>query len=335
VASKLITNPSGGITGWSFADGSGVSSDFRIHATNFKISDGTTGYTPFSIAGSNVKFNGVVDFTSTNTYGATTIDGSKITTGSITAGQIAANTITSSKLTTGIALINGEVKSSDFTTIGGAGFRLKSNAAGTSADPTIYGAYIRGGTLDGTTVSVRDLLIITDGGLPTESIISGLSTISGVASNTITFNFPIYGPSDAANSNRAAGASSKFLFVGLPMTILSYSVESSGISGYSLVSYNGYTLLAYSNYPSLQSYSISVNGVSSGNRSSTSSATFAINGLTFVYEYKTLGDNEYGCFYVKSLNGAVSTWSGGLSIVIYNSYGFGEVYDSTCVTYNI
>lgn len=87
-ASKLITSPDGSITGWSFGDGSNIQSYFKINATNFSISDGITGYTPFSISGSNILFNGVVDFTSTNTYGTTTIDGDKITTGTIDASKI-------------------------------------------------------------------------------------------------------------------------------------------------------------------------------------------------------------------------------------------------------
>ena len=70
----------------------------------------------------------------------TTIDGGKITTNSVDANRIKVNTIWT----------NGSVQSSDFTTVGGAGFRLKANIETPSyTNPTIYGAYIRGGTLDG------------------------------------------------------------------------------------------------------------------------------------------------------------------------------------------
>lgn len=48
-ASSLITAPDGSITGWAYADGSGINSEFAIYADNFRISDGVTGYTPFSI----------------------------------------------------------------------------------------------------------------------------------------------------------------------------------------------------------------------------------------------------------------------------------------------
>ena len=105
----------------SLTPGSGIpvgSSEFWINADKFKLT--TTGYngvkySPFSVNGidGTITFNGKVSFSSvtnvpnyvlpaevanainTNT---TTIDGAKITTGSITADRIAAGTITSDKL---------------------------------------------------------------------------------------------------------------------------------------------------------------------------------------------------------------------------------------------
>jgi len=141
IASKLITSPDGSITGWSFVDGTNTKSYFKINASSFKISDGTTGYTPFSIVGSNISFNGKVSFTNVtdvpalgstpqqvidavNAGNTTTINGGKITTGSIWAGG----------------------------KISGNGFMLNSQAAATSADPTIYGAYIKGGTVEGSVI---------------------------------------------------------------------------------------------------------------------------------------------------------------------------------------
>jgi len=290
VASKLITNPSGGITGWSFADGSGVSSDFRIHATNFKISDGTTGYTPFSIAGSNVKFNGVVDFTSTNTYGATTIDGSKITTGSITAGQIAANTITSSQLTTGIALINGEVKSSNFTTVGGAGFRLKSNAAGTFADPTIYGAYIRGGyiygsTIDSATMNVRQLNVLTDGGMPTTAFFTEHPRfISGDSNNNNVYRYDLY-------SYNSTNASKKKL---------------SGYSDTTIVFSGGGTFLGYDSYSYFGDISVGAYGVTiSVYTGATLIGTASFGGYA-AGQYKSVAGLTF--YWVNSGSGDINDW---------------------------
>jgi len=60
-ASKLITSPTGAVTGWSFGDGTGINSYFDIRATNFKISDSVTAYTPFSIKGGNIELNGTVN----------------------------------------------------------------------------------------------------------------------------------------------------------------------------------------------------------------------------------------------------------------------------------
>ena len=62
-ASKLITAPDGSVTGWAFGDGSATQSEFKIKAQNFSISDGVTGYTPFSIVGSDIQFDGLVSFT--------------------------------------------------------------------------------------------------------------------------------------------------------------------------------------------------------------------------------------------------------------------------------
>lgn len=59
-ASKLITNPSGQITGWSFGDGTNSKSFFDIYADNFRIVNSTYNFVPFSISGSNIVFNGKV-----------------------------------------------------------------------------------------------------------------------------------------------------------------------------------------------------------------------------------------------------------------------------------
>lgn len=181
-ASKLITSPDGSITGWSFGDSSNEKSYFKIKAETFQISDGTTGYTPFSIENGNINLNGKVNFSNVtevpqlgstpdevveaiNAGNTTTIDGGKITTGSITADKIATDQI----------LVNQTIQSSDFTSVGSGGFRLKANAAGTASDPTIYGAYIKGGvvsgvTLESSTISVRDFILINEAGYPTKPI---------------------------------------------------------------------------------------------------------------------------------------------------------------------
>lgn len=62
---KLITNPTGAITGYSFQDGSGLKSTFEINADNFKIANAYNTYSPFSIVGTSLYFNGKVSFTNT------------------------------------------------------------------------------------------------------------------------------------------------------------------------------------------------------------------------------------------------------------------------------
>lgn len=172
---KLITNPSGGITGYSFEDGSGLKSNFTINADNFKISNSAGTYTPFSIVGANLLFNGKVTFsnitggesivTTANVQNAinnnvTTIDGGKIVTNTLLGNTIKTNTLSANTLVAGTGSSTvwkgGGLVSSNFNgnahgNIGSptAGFRLSSDAAGTSANPNIYGAYIKGATIEG------------------------------------------------------------------------------------------------------------------------------------------------------------------------------------------
>ena len=130
---KLITSPSGAITGYSFQNGSGVKSNFDIYADNFKISNSYNTYSPFSIIGTSLYFNGKVTFSNvTGTDGIvttsnvqtvfnsniTTIDGGKIVTNQAlvnnlnATGGIIAETVTANefvgKTFTG-AVINGAV----------------------------------------------------------------------------------------------------------------------------------------------------------------------------------------------------------------------------------
>lgn len=96
-ASKLLYGPNGAVTGWSFADGSEVKSEFQIRADVFKIVDSTvqTGDTPASPFSTvrntdgthTVNFNGKVIFGNstidTRAGGTTVISGSDINAGSI------------------------------------------------------------------------------------------------------------------------------------------------------------------------------------------------------------------------------------------------------------
>ena len=202
-ASKLITNPNGQITGWSFGDGSNTKSYFDIYADNFRIVNATTHTVPFSISGSDVVFNGKVNFTNVtnvpqlgstpqevvnavNAGNTTTIDGGKITTGSITSNELAV----------GAGIVNGYIQSSDYV-LGTSGFRLKSNAAGTFEDPTIYGAYIRGGVINGSIITGQFIDInstyILNPLYPTVSSRFFLSYEVSAPSTTIALTGPLNG----------------------------------------------------------------------------------------------------------------------------------------------
>jgi len=90
-ASKLITDPDTNvITGWSFADGSNIASSFTVNADVFQIQGSTSGYTPFAIdtTTGKIKFTGDVRFEGLGIDGSSTsIDGGKITTGTIDASK--------------------------------------------------------------------------------------------------------------------------------------------------------------------------------------------------------------------------------------------------------
>lgn len=95
--------------------------------------------------------NVVSDINNGNT---TTINGGRITTGSITANQIQAGSISADRLMagtsgstvwTGGGLVSANFNGNSYGDIGSptSGFRLSANAAGTSSDPNMYGAYIK------------------------------------------------------------------------------------------------------------------------------------------------------------------------------------------------
>lgn len=97
-------------------------------------------------------FNGIVQFTNIQgadyanaiNNGFTTINGGKITTGSV-AANVLMPTTGGTTVWSGGALISQNFNGNSVGAIGSPtqGFRLSSNAGGTSSDPNIYGAYIK------------------------------------------------------------------------------------------------------------------------------------------------------------------------------------------------
>lgn len=86
----------------------------------------------------------------------TTIDGGKIETDTLQANRLQSST-NGATTWTGGALVSANFNGNAVGNIGSPtqGFRLSSNAAGTTEDPNIYGAYIKGSTIDIETLRVR------------------------------------------------------------------------------------------------------------------------------------------------------------------------------------
>lgn len=113
-------------------------------------------------------FNGIVQFSNISgadyanaiNLGTTTINGGKITTSTLEA-KVLKPAVSDTTVWAGGALVSQNFDGNAVGNIGNptTGFRLSSNAAGTSTDPNIYGAYIKGATLEGTALTVSDLKV--------------------------------------------------------------------------------------------------------------------------------------------------------------------------------
>ena len=158
---SLTVTANGHVSGYT-SIATGTNSVFNIYAEQFAVSSSATeeGYSPFQIDTVGHKINMTSNVA---------IDGALVVAGTLSANRLQASTIWT----------DGSVQSSDFTTVGGAGFRLKANAAETYTDPTIYGAYIRGGTIYGTSIRADD---ITTGTLTADRILSGSLTVASISS---------------------------------------------------------------------------------------------------------------------------------------------------------
>jgi hypothetical protein len=158
----------------------GSESEFWIDAQKLKFTNSanTGQVSPFVIdttgAVPNITFNGIINFESTNSNGTTKLDGDNISTGSLTAEQIAAYSVSADKLLAGVnnstvwkggGLVSQNFNGNVYGNIGSPtqGFRLSSDASGTTSDPNIYGAYIKGGTLEGSFIDASSLRVKAEG----------------------------------------------------------------------------------------------------------------------------------------------------------------------------
>lgn len=177
-------------------------SNFTVYADRFKVVNyaGQLIGAPFEIdtTTNQIYFNGRVQFNSVDgTDGVATKDDLDGTNGTvINGGAIQTNTINANKISSHTIWTDGRIKSSDFTNLGGAGFRLKADADATYDDPTIYGAYIRGGTIYGSTIASPNFLWYNNYGKLTNNAISlnleigSISYALGTANNASALDLP-------------------------------------------------------------------------------------------------------------------------------------------------
>ena len=183
---KLITSPSGAITGYSFQNGSGVKSNFDIYADNFKISNSYNTYSPFSIIGTSLYFNGKVTFSN-----VTGTDGIVTTSNVQTVFNSNITTIDGGKIVTNQAFVNnlnavGGITASKIDVDNGNGFILNSEVIGTSASPNIQGGYIKGAVLEGVALQVNDIKIRAIGYPNNYGSIFLISNNTGTSFTTLT-----------------------------------------------------------------------------------------------------------------------------------------------------
>lgn len=163
-------------------DASGITPEITF---NGKVSfSNVTGYTPPDVSGDINANNDVfaqrlgyanyAAMVAAASSGQTIINGGYIGTNLVKSSSILANSVSADRLMagtnnstvwTGGGLVSQDFNGNAYGNIGSptAGFRLSSDAAGTSKDPNIYGAYIKGGTIEGVSINVYDMLVKADG----------------------------------------------------------------------------------------------------------------------------------------------------------------------------
>lgn len=169
-------------------------------------------------------FNGIVQFSNISgadyanaiNNGTTTINGGKITTSTLEA-NVLKPAVSGTTVWSGGALVSQNFNGNAVGNIGTptTGFRLSSNAAGTSTDPNIYGAYIKGATLEGTYLSVTDIKVKAYNSQLNFGKIISRSNHSGSNMSSLTSNTFISGSSGSGfNEFRQCTTSQIFYIIG-------------------------------------------------------------------------------------------------------------------------
>lgn len=345
--SSLSVNANGVIGGF-VAESDGSTSTFRVFADKFSITNNINGVdagAPFSVdtVTNEIQFNGRVQFSSVdgsenvatkddlNGTNGTVIDGRAIETGSVNADRFLGDSV----------WVNGSLRSSSYSLLAPytSGFLLDANPS--AGNPNIYGARIKGGYIYGTTiegvtlvsstVKVRDIVILTDAGYQTRSIIHGESTITPYTTEgkTATITYPVYGDLYTGGSiDRIASPNSIISFTGVTVATL-YDNNVSSYKGWVLLfGVNGIMGSYWGSYIRVNGVTVNVSVLSRG------TSLYTINGLRFALVH----NNAAGVttVFVKNTNENVVMGTGPLTILAYHGNGFdgGAAY-SSCIVYNI
>ena len=137
-----------------------VSGDINANNDAFAISQGFSSYSDMA--------------TKYSLLGKSIINGGYINAGLVSASSIVAHSLSADRLSAGIdnttvwtggGLVSENFNGNVYGTIGNptAGFRLSSGAAGNTNDPNIYGAYIKGSTIEGITLNTSDIKVKAEG----------------------------------------------------------------------------------------------------------------------------------------------------------------------------
>jgi len=304
-ASKMITDVDGNVTGWSFGDGSNVNSTFKIAADKFEIGNGSANpVVPFQVNITDplnpiITFTGVTLFNDYLTAGQTTIDGSKLTTGTVTADVVVANASISAPVISGgtiagariegVNIIGSVIKSSwiDYTTSG----ELTNWQQYTLADyPTAYEANFAHDNATGTLVEDAQGYVRLQGFLTVYSQ-NNPETIRVNSSATYSFtNGDLVSSYDnylTDNTNRTVNQTARFECDTLG-TFRSYTYNNGSSNNYAFgpatetFVCNGHAVSIYMWYDGTNHYQVSVDSVLKIDHSGSAlwSQTLVIGGIT-------------------------------------------------------
>ena len=237
-AKSSLSVDANGVIGGFVAESDGTTSSFRIFADKFSITNSVNGVdagAPFTVDTTNnlITFNGIVKFenvtgsdslaTKDDLAGTngTVIDGSAIYTGTINADRFMGDSVWT----------DGSLRSSDYSTNlpYTTGFLLDSNPS--TGNPNIYGAHIKGGTIEGISINAQDLRVVS----------SSYPSNSGVIAYSITSgNFVGQGYGSNFLKNRVCSNDSQIVVTG-KLTYLSGPVNNDNIN-YSITGYLQYRI---------------------------------------------------------------------------------------------